>query len=67
MKSYDFESYIENGPRDLVFKIKLYLWLYGINWFKGIFYFKSFKAFPTDFHPFIPGLEMKYAMEAAEA
>lgn len=41
-----------------MFKIKLYTWLYGINWFK---------SFPTDFHPFIPGLEMKYALETAEA
>jgi len=24
------------------------------------------KFFPKDFHPFIPGLEMKFAIEAAE-
>jgi len=24
------------------------------------------KYFPKDFHPFIPGLEMKFAIEAAE-
>jgi len=27
----------------------------------------SIKAFPDDFHPFIPGLEMKFAIEAAKA
>jgi hypothetical protein len=31
--------------------------LFVANWIKG---------FPGDFHPFIPGLEMKLAIEAAE-
>jgi len=26
----------------------------------------ALKAFPSEFHPFIPGLEMKFAIEAAK-
>mmetsp|Transcript_85 Transcript_85/g.17 ORF Transcript_85/g.17 Transcript_85/m.17 type:complete len:122 (+) Transcript_85:317-682(+) len=40
-----------------MFKAKLYTWLTAIS---------AFTAFPNDFNPFTPGLEMKLAMEAAE-
>lgn len=39
-----------------MFKLKFYSWLWCINWYK---------AFPSDFHPFTPGLEMKFALEEA--
>lgn len=48
---------IENNLRGLIFKAKFYPWLFIINWFKG---------FKDDFHPFIPGLEMKFAIEEAK-
>lgn len=44
-QAYNFQ--IENNPRGLIFKYKLYGWLYILNWIKG---------FGKDFHPFIPGL-----------
>ncbi|KAL4471692.1 hypothetical protein ABPG74_008585 [Tetrahymena malaccensis] len=47
---------LDNTIRNLVFKAKFYSWLFVINWFK---------ALPDDFHPFIPGLEMKFAIEEA--
>ena len=37
--------------------MRFYSWLYLAN---------LIKYFPKDFHPFIPGLEMKFAIEAAE-
>jgi len=40
-----------------MFKLRLYPWIAAINAIKG---------FPGDFHPFIPGLEMKYAVELAK-
>lgn len=57
MCAYNLESYLGNNFRDLVFKVKLYTWLWGANWFK---------AFPRDFHPFTPGLEAKFAIEEAK-
>lgn len=36
--------------------MRFYSWLWSINWYK---------ALPTDFHPFTPGLEMKFALEEA--
>jgi len=41
-------------------------WFYSPNPFVKFFFFgKIFLAFPSDFHPFIPGLEIKYAIEEA--
>ena len=43
-----------------------------MNFIKGIYFFLIiflniyFKGFPSDFHPFIPGLEIKFALEGAE-
>lgn len=51
-----FNFQIENNPRGLIFKYKFFGWLYVLNWIKG---------FGKDFHPFIPGLEMKWAIESA--
>ena len=43
--------------RSLGFAIRFYSWVYVAN---------LIKYFPKDFHPFIPGLEMKFAIEEAE-
>jgi len=37
-----------------MFKMRLYAWLFTID---------AFKAFPNDFSPFTPGLEVKFAVE----
>lgn len=55
--SFNFDSQIDNNLRGLFFKARFYSWLWAINWYK---------AFPTDFHPFTPGLEMKFAIEEAQ-
>lgn len=46
-----------NNARGLIYKFRLYTWLFLIGLFKG---------FPRDFHPFTPGLEMKLALDEAE-
>lgn len=38
----------------MLWRARLALWLWA---------FKVFSRFPTDFTPFAPGLEMKYAIE----
>lgn len=48
---------IPNHVRGLIFQARLYPWLLIAN---------AWKNFPTDFHPFIPGLEMKFAIEEAK-
>lgn len=55
-RAYNFEGQLDNNLRGLFFKARFYSWLWFINWYK---------AFPTDFHPFTPGLEMKFALEEA--
>ena len=62
-----------NNFRGLVFKARLFSWLAFMNFIKGNFFFYLnyflniyLKGFPSDFHPFIPGLEMKFALEGAE-
>ncbi|CAD8124528.1 unnamed protein product [Paramecium sonneborni] len=54
---WELESGVRNF-RNTVFWARLYSWL-------GLMQF--LKAFNSDFHPFIPGLEMKYAIEQAQA
>lgn len=44
-------------PREAIFKSRFIAWAFTINWLL---------SFPKDFHPFTPGLEMKFAVEAAE-
>jgi len=41
----------------MFFKLKLVSWIFTLN---------AIKNFPSDFHPFIPGLEMKLAIEATK-
>eukprot|EP01016_Furgasonia_blochmanni_P050714 TRINITY_DN787_c0_g1_i2.p1 TRINITY_DN787_c0_g1~~TRINITY_DN787_c0_g1_i2.p1 ORF type:complete len:497 (-),score=170.05 TRINITY_DN787_c0_g1_i2:700-2190(-) len=53
--AYEFKY--PNNARGLIFKLRLYPWLFFLNWFN---------RFPADFHPFTPGLEMKYAVEEAQ-
>jgi len=53
--AYDF--YHENNLRGLIFKMKLYPFLFAM---------KNILRLPSDFHPFTPGLEMKYAIEEAQ-
>lgn len=53
---FNFELGIRNF-RNSVFWVRFYSWLYQVNWIK---------SFKDDFHPFIPGLEMKYAIEEAQ-
>lgn len=55
MKCYKMDL-VMNNLRGLQFKFKFYPWIAMLNWLKG---------FPSDFHPFIPGLEMKLALESA--
>jgi len=52
------EWHMENNPRSLVFKTRFYPWMFTLTQMFG---------FPSDFHPFTPGLEMKYAIEQALA
>ncbi|EGR31941.1 hypothetical protein IMG5_099690 [Ichthyophthirius multifiliis] len=52
-----FNWNLDNSIRNIIFKSKFYSWLLVINWFK---------ATPNDFHPFVPGLEMKFAIEEAQ-
>lgn len=57
-KTYNWQ--IESGMRtfrNLVFWLRFYSWLAAVN---------CAKAFNSDFHPFLPGLEVKYALEEAE-
>lgn len=48
---------IDDNVRSIGFMIRLYSWLFVVNYMKH---------FPKDFHPFIPGLEMKFALESAK-
>lgn len=48
----------------MLWKARLALWLWAFKVFSSKFIFKS--GFPTDFTPFAPGLEMKYAIEEGE-
>lgn len=43
--------------RGMLFRFRLYPWLLASHFIK---------AFSKDFHPFIPGMEMKQAAEAAQ-
>jgi len=58
--TYDFQkcfpNHRHNNFRGLMFKARLYSWLWSSQ---------LCMAFPDDFHPFTPGLEMKYAIEEA--
>lgn len=45
----------------MLWRARLALWLWAFKVFSSKFIFKS--GFPTDFTPFAPGLEMKYAIE----
>jgi len=46
----------ETTARGLIFQMRLYAWLKAAELCMG---------FPQDFHPFTPGLEVKYAIEGA--
>jgi len=46
----------DNGLRGLVFKARFYPWLASMS---------TIAALPSDFKPFTPGLEMKFAIEEA--
>lgn len=48
---------IESNIRMVGFGLRFYSWLFMAN---------IIKYFPKDFHPFISGLEMKFALESAE-
>lgn len=48
---------VERNVRTLGFTIRFYAWLLTFNFMK---------FFPKDFHPFIPGLEVKFALESAK-
>lgn len=50
-QAYNYE--IPNHARGLMFKARLYSWMFFANMLKN---------FPSDFHPFIPGLEMSLAV-----
>lgn len=43
--------------RGLIFKFRFFSWLGALT---------LIKDFPKDFHPFVPGLEVKLAIEEAE-
>jgi len=47
---------VENNPRSLIFKARFYPFIFLVMQMFG---------FPSSFHPFTPGLEMKYAIEEA--
>lgn len=59
-RAYDWDHlFIKRfNPRGIMFKIRLYLWLAVVD---------AFKAFPNSFSPFTPGLEMKFAIDAAKS
>lgn len=46
-----------NNLRGILWRVRYYLWLYKMSMFLNL---------PNDFTPFTPGLEIKYALEAAE-
>lgn len=48
---------IDANIRSIGFALRFYSWLFVLNYMKHL---------PKDFHPFIPGLEMKFALESAE-
>mmetsp|Transcript_81380 Transcript_81380/g.94873 ORF Transcript_81380/g.94873 Transcript_81380/m.94873 type:complete len:440 (+) Transcript_81380:25-1344(+) len=48
---------VDNFFRGMLFKLRFYPWLVVLN---------LIKRFPSDFHPFTPGLEMKYAIEEGQ-
>ena len=51
----------------MLFLIFLNFFIFYIIFHYYLFFFiSSFIGFPEDFHPFIPGLEMKFALEEAE-
>jgi len=51
------EWHMENNPRSIIFKSRFYPWLFLLTQMFG---------FPSTFHPFTCGLEMKWAIEEAE-
>ncbi len=63
MNEYNFEILkcaslnVHQNMRELFFALRFYSWLFVLN---------SIKGFNKDFHPFIPGLEMKFAIESAK-
>ena len=60
----EYNNYIVNcskfeldyNMRSTGLKLRLYSWFFAAN---------LIKSFPKDFHPFIPGLEVKFALESA--
>lgn len=48
---------VSQNARELFFALRFYSWLFVLNFMKN---------FGKDFHPFIPGLEMKFALETAK-
>jgi hypothetical protein len=60
----EYNSYIKNcskfevdkNIRSTGFMLRLYSWLFVANFINN---------FPNDFKPFLPGLEIKFALEAA--
>lgn len=50
-------KYIPNNPRGFLAKIRLGLWLFTVRMMMNL---------PNDFTPFVPGLEVKYAVQEAE-
>jgi hypothetical protein len=64
-KVFPSENYqFENNLRGILWRARLYLWLWSFKIFSSIFIIKS--GFPTDFTPFNPGLEIKFALDEAE-
>ncbi len=48
---------IDSNIRGTGLKMRLYSWFFVAN---------LIKYFPKDFHPFLPGLEVKFALESAK-
>lgn len=64
-KVFQPEHYqFENNFRGILWQLRLSLWLWSFKIFSSTFIIKS--GFPTDFSPFHPGLEMKFAIEEGE-
>jgi hypothetical protein len=64
-KVFTAEDYkIEKNFRGLLWNVRLALWLWSFKIFSSNLHFKS--GFPTDFTPFSPGLEAKFAIEEGE-
>ena len=53
---YEHTRHLVNNPREMIFKLRFYPWIFMANWIKST---------PADFNPFTPSLEMKFALQAA--